>query len=368
MPGNTAEHVTVTLAGKTCALRSADIGSYQGKGLCEWDGVQCSGLGVSADGTMARCLSNAHTYTWGGAGSLHAPGKGTAVQPASIGYDYIDLWSSKTTWGGNDPPSAGDFAAISAGQIVVLDVSPPPLALITIQGKLVFADTKDLALNASYIIINKGTLEAGTAWKPHQHKLTITLTGNRLSPEVPTFGAKCLGVRQGTLQLHGKPKHTWTRLSRSALANETHLELRDEVNWERDDLIVLTSTSFDQEEAEPLRVEAVVNGTKEGWGRTVLLQKPLKYDHMGDGWHPGGPTGGLHRGWAHNGDNIEEYSAEVGLLSHNVIVQGDNPTSRREQFGVQIVWHSRGDNTAVGRCGPETRGPRGTSGSCACAA
>ena len=38
----------------------------------------------------------------------------------------------------------------------------------------------------------------------------------------------------------------------------------------------------------------------------------------------------------------------MGLLSHNLVIQGDYDASRREQFGVQVVWHARGDNAAVG--------------------
>ena len=201
-----------------------------------------------------------------------------------------------------------------------------------------------MELTAAYLFIHGGKLLVGSKDDPFTHMAVITITGNRLAYELPVYGAKCIGVREGELQMHGKPKHTWTRLSATAFANNTHVDLRDPVDWEPNDLIVIASTSFDQEEAEPMRVAQVTrNGTR------VELQSPLRFDHLGDGWSDAGPDTHSERGWLSNGDHIEEYSAEVGLLSHNVIVQGDNPTSRREQFGVQIVWHSRGDNTAVGK-------------------
>ena len=325
-PGNTAQHATVTLAGKACAMVASEIGFYEGKSLCAWDGVRCDGLGVNAAGTVARCLSNAHAYLRGGAVVLHVPGKGTAVQPASIAYDYIDQWSAKTTWGGSDPPAAGDFAAISAGQIVVLDVSPPPLALLTIQGKLVVADAKDLSLTAAYIIINKGTLEAGTEWRPHQHKLTITLTGNRLSPEVPTFGAKCLGVRHGILDLHGRPASSWTRLAKTARQGDSHLDLLEAPQgWRRGDKIIITSTEYDQEEAEELEVFLVA-------GTRVQVTQPLRFTHYGDGWDQ-------------FGRRMDHYRAEVGLLSRSIVIQGDEET-KKEQFGAQVVM-SNGRDTGV---------------------
>jgi len=81
-----------------------------------------------------------------------------------------------------------------------------------------------------------------------------------------------------------------------------------------------------------VRVARVVNDTH------VELKRPLRFDHLGDGWSDAGINTHAGRGWSSDGDQIPEYSAEVGLLSHNVIIQGDHPTSRREQFGVQVVW------------------------------
>lgn len=50
---------------------------------------------------------------------------------------------------------------IPAGQTVLLDVSPPRLLMLLIQGSLVF-DRKDLQLEATYILVQGGTLQIGT--------------------------------------------------------------------------------------------------------------------------------------------------------------------------------------------------------------
>jgi hypothetical protein len=87
---------------------------------------------------------------------------------------------------------------VPSGDVVVLDVSPPPLTLVSVQGTLIFADDHgDLALNASYIFINKGHLIVGTEARPFQYRYTatITLTGGRASPEIPIYGAKCIGTK-----------------------------------------------------------------------------------------------------------------------------------------------------------------------------
>ena len=60
---------------------------------------------------------------------------------------------------------------------MVLDVSPPALGSLTIDGKLSFANNRDLELTTEWIMLH-GELEIGTAARPHTRKATITLTNN----------------------------------------------------------------------------------------------------------------------------------------------------------------------------------------------
>jgi len=46
--------------------------------------------------------------------------------------------------------------------------------------------------------------QVGTSSKPFQHNAIITLHGEYRSQEMPIYGTKSLGVRNGTLDLHGK--------------------------------------------------------------------------------------------------------------------------------------------------------------------
>ena len=55
-------------------------------------------------------------------------------------------WSDAATWPDRRVPRAGDKVTIAAGKDVVLDVSPPALGGLSIDGKLSFADTADLEL------------------------------------------------------------------------------------------------------------------------------------------------------------------------------------------------------------------------------
>jgi hypothetical protein len=82
-------------------------------------------------------------------------------------------------------------------------------------------------------------------------------------------------------------------------------------------------------------------------GDRLFLKEPLSYDHYGspEGYqvahHKKNPT-------PHDGRNITEMSAEVGRLTHNIVVRGDDQTYDI-QFGAQIFFSSPGDESLIGR-------------------
>ena len=92
-------------------------------------------------------------------------GKSTAAKPAR--------WSDPATWPDHKVPAAGDKVTIERDQHVLLDVSPPALNGLRIDGTLSFADTKDLELTTEWIMVH-GELEIGTEAKPHTRNATIT--------------------------------------------------------------------------------------------------------------------------------------------------------------------------------------------------
>ncbi len=117
-------------------------------------------------------------------------------------------WSDPATWPNRKVPVAGDKVTIDEGQEVVLDVSPMPLHGLTIEGKLSFADDKDLELTTEWIMVH-GELEIGTEAKPHTKKATITLTDNVKDEDISGVGGTTDRVDRGillmggTLNLHG---------------------------------------------------------------------------------------------------------------------------------------------------------------------
>jgi hypothetical protein len=83
--------------------------------------------------------------------------------------------------------------------LIYFDTTTPILKGIIIQGgSLIFDDNQDVSLNAEYIIISDaGKLQIGTKEQPFTHKATITMYGSVRSVELPIFGSKVIGLRNG---------------------------------------------------------------------------------------------------------------------------------------------------------------------------
>ena len=121
--GFVANATTVKLAGIPCALTYDEIGDYRGKHLCEWEGVDCEGLGVSDDGTKLTCLTNPWDYSGDALNrevSVSVGSNGASLSASTALWSYANLWSSKTTWGGLDPPVEGDSVVITYGEFILL--------------------------------------------------------------------------------------------------------------------------------------------------------------------------------------------------------------------------------------------------------
>ena len=118
-------------------------------------------------------------------------------------------------------PAAGDKVTIEKGKDVVLDVSPPALGGLTIDGKLSFANNADLELTTEWIMLH-GELEIGTEARPHTRKATITFTNNVKDEDIGGMGGttdrsdRGIMLMGGTLNLHGDRTNTWTKLASTA--------------------------------------------------------------------------------------------------------------------------------------------------------
>lgn len=221
-------------------------------------------------------------------------------------------WSNPATWGGA-VPKEGDTVTIPGGKTVVLDISPPRLEGLQVDGTLRFED-KPLALRSGWIMVH-GRMEVGTPADRFASRARIILTGSDENQNVMDMGAKVLGVMGGTLEVHGQERKGWTRLAATAPKGADKLALVNASGWRAGDRIVVASTDYDPLQAEERTITAVS-------GNTVTLDEPLDYAHWGSLQTIAGQA-------------VDE-RAEVGLLSRNVIIAGEEATSR-DGFGGQIM-------------------------------
>ena len=139
-------------------------------------------------------------------------------------------WSDPATWPNRKVPVAGDKVIIEKDKQVVLDVTPPALNGVTIDGKLSFANNKDVELTTEWIMLH-GELEIGTEKAPHTRKATITFTNNVKDEDISGVGGttdrvdRGIMLMGGTLNLHGPEKSTWTKLAKTAEAGSTSIEV-----------------------------------------------------------------------------------------------------------------------------------------------
>src|SRR6516165_8192681 len=187
-------------------------------------------------------------------------------------------WSNPSTWPDKKVPGKDAVVTIDNGINVVLDVSPQPLHGLTINGKLSFADNKDLELTTEWIMVH-GELEIGTEAKRHTKKATITLTDNVKDEDFGGMGGndksdRGIMLMGGTLNLHGDRTNTWTKLSSTANAGATSIQVLNAAGWRAGDEIVLASTDYDPRQAERRTIAAIR-------GNTITLDKKLDFMHFG---------------------------------------------------------------------------------------
>lgn len=222
------------------------------------------------------------------------------------------LWSNPNAWPNRSVPGPGAEVVIPAGATIRLDLTPPPLRSVTVLGRLEFAD-RDLSLTTDWMVI-KGSLSIGSESSPFTKRAVITLTGPS-TDAIDGAGAKVLAVIGGTAELVGRPRTTWTKLSATAAPGASQLTVVGPIDWQPGDRIVIASTDFDPMQAE----EAIVAGVQ---GNEVTLQSALRYRHWGQLQQYAGKT-------------LDE-RAEVGLLSRNIVIQGDS-ASLATGFGGHVM-------------------------------
>lgn len=244
-------------------------------------------------------------------------------------------WSSTATWTrvsgpGGGTPTTADHVIVTFGNPVVLDTNTGigDLARLEIHDALTVASTAALTLGvaridvggpASHIAGNPlqaGQFLAGSTGTPYTQPLTIRLTDNYLSSAynpAPASNENMSFIVHGgsTIRLHGQdsvgatPRASWLQLKNGGdlTTTSTVMSLEASPGWQVGDRLVITSTDFDLNEAEVVRVTWVS-------GNSVRFTPVASTQLL----HP-------HHGTIELG--LVDERAEVGLLSHNITITSE---------------------------------------------
>ncbi len=235
----------------------------------------------------------------------------SAAAQAQDAASTASRWSDPATWPNRQVPAAGDKVTIAKDQQVILDVSPPALNGLSIDGRLVFSNDADLELTTEWIMLH-GELQIGTEAKPHTRKATITFTDNVKGEDIMAgMGDRGIMISGGTLNLHGDRTNAWTKLSATANAGSNSIQVLDATGWRVGDQIVLASTDYDPRQAEKRTITAIR-------GNALTLDRPLQYMHFGKITF-----------------DIDQ-RGEVGLLTRNIKIQASED-AEQSFFGGHIM-------------------------------
>jgi hypothetical protein len=123
----------------------------------------------------------------------------------------------------------------------------------------------------------------------------------------------------GEFKLFGRPRTSWTRLRSTAQKGATQIQLSQATDWNAGDELFIASTSYDPAHAEKRKIVQRIDST------TFVLDKALEYNHF------------VNVQTNSKGERTI-FAAEVGLLTRNVIIEGDDSDGAIsvENFGARV--------------------------------
>jgi hypothetical protein len=191
----------------------------------------------------------------------------TKTTAAPRGADLVrgTPWSDAATWValGLTPPAEDAVVVVPANATLLLDVTPPRLAALVVEGTLFVRDgAEHLRLTCAVIVVRGGgALLVGTSAAPLT-KFSIRMNDTyaprcELGPAtcaawdaavgsaVTEYGAGSVVVLDGALEMHGRRSNAVARhvLAEAAVKGSATLQVSGAVSWAAGDAIALTSVT-----------------------------------------------------------------------------------------------------------------------------
>ncbi len=303
----------------------------------------------------------------------------------------IPEWSKGTTWNTGSVPNGSKMVMIPMDKVVALDGNANVKTIMNM-GSLLAVNNKNVQLSTKWLMVMgmNALFEWGQERVPYQsHTGTITLKGSdnaELIPNTDVHSKAIMVMNGGKWEMHGRPSTrtrfigkiqnnilvpledgttnvimespitttlsatktltsssnegniqqaipysfpisetdtmSWTYLAETAEVGDNTITIASIMNWRVGDEIIISSTDYDAHQAEKRTITALggVTGGENKWELT--LDEPLNFMHWGtiQTYNNGVRT-----------FQVDE-RAEVGLLTRNIKIQGDD-TSESNGFG-----------------------------------
>lgn len=252
-----------------------------------------------------------------------------------------------------------EHVTIGPGQRVILDQDADVGSVVIDGGTLIVSDLQDIDLSTDWLLVmDGGEFRAGRAVEGYTHDFTLELTGDNpnqiidLSPwsdnpnlqQITSQDSFLMAMGQDSvINIHGADAalESWSQLRETAEAGDDWLRLSETTGWQVGDVIAIASSEFSQDQAEQRVIVELAND-----GRDVRLDRALAYRHYGEQeTYSNGQ-----RSWT------IDLRAEVGLLSRNVTITGDE-NAHLDGYGGHIMVMAGADmrisGTEITRMGQE---------------
>ena len=175
------------------------------------------------------------------------------------------VWSNPESWPSGFVPIDGERVTILPEWTMILDTNTAVLSFLEVNGILQFDNTTSVTLNADMIHVRRGKILSGAQDYPllpnitHQIVIsgTFTSTAYAFDPNIEVVNKAFIVT--GEMQLYGAKRKSWVHLVQNAHPGDGVIFV-ERVNWQPGDQLVLTSSSFYQNETEVVTIATVTAG------------------------------------------------------------------------------------------------------------
>ncbi|MFK7799915.1 MAG: G8 domain-containing protein [Aureispira sp.] len=264
------------------------------------------------------------------------PGDHTAFID-DVRLEVLDDWNDAGTWQGGVVPGPNDRAIVASNSAIGMRDNVT-VGSITVNGQLVVAQNSNLNLTCKYLLTDgmNGLFQIGQKLAPYTGNATITLNASRsqknstdlkvaYNTAMHSMGTKFVGaMHMSRIELHGAPKTSWTQLNANANTGATTIDVVAGENWKVGDKVVVASSRVNWQEAEERTITAISNLSG---GAKRLTVAALQFPHKG-----------VQKTYTGNGKTWNaDLRAEVGMLTHNIKIQGNAASEGDNGFGAHTM-------------------------------